>query len=235
MAKRALKSEAKPAEDPVPAEVKPDAVTIDEAKFDELVGAIFTSPPEGTGTPAFKAATADVLAEFPEPEPLVMPTPTAPPAEPYQPGTRTGVFPQAPVQVYETTQGIKSAPPVVIDTKPEEPPPPNWDNLSERTRAELETGRQQVGGTQPLREAIIPKPAPDPRSNVPEPVVEPEPALDMSKLSEQTRAELRAGAEALARRNADYRAVMAKIADQNNDRLEKGSPVAPGDLDYNKR
>jgi hypothetical protein len=228
MAKRALKS--KPVEDPVPAEV-----TTDEAKFDELVGAIFAPSAEGTGAPAFKAATADVLAEFPEPEPLVMPAPTAPPPEPYQPGTRSGVFPQAPVQVYETTQGIKSSPPVVIDTKPEEPPPPNWDNLSERTRAELETGRQQVGGTQPLREAIIPKPAPDPRSNVPEPVVEPEPALDMSKLSEQTRAELRAGAEALAKRNADYRAVLKKLADQSNDRLTAAAPPQPGDMDYNTR
>lgn len=234
MAKRALKIAAPLAEEIVPAEVKTDADI--DSTLDALVGEIAEAPPEGAGVRAFIAPTPDVLAEFPEPPPLVLPPQVeAAPPEPYQPGTRSGVFPQAPQQVYETTQGIKSAPPVIIETKPEEPPPPNWDNLSERTRAELEAGRKQVGGTVPLREAIIPQPAPDPTSNAPQPAAELETPIDWSKLSEQTRAELTAGAEALAKRNADYRAVLKTLADQNNERLEKGSPALPGDLDYNKR
>jgi hypothetical protein len=124
---------------------------------------------------------------------------------------------------------------VVIDTKPEEPPPPNWDNLPERTRAELEMGRKQVGGNLSLQEAIMPKPVPLPTSNRPEPAAEPEASLDWSKLSEQTRAELRAGAEALAKRNADYRAVLKKLADQSSDRLTAAAPPQPGDMDYNTR
>lgn len=229
MAKRALKAEVSPV---VPLEVKPDEVAIDTT-LDMLVGSIVELPPEGTGTPAFQALSPELLAEFEPPPPLVLPTQAeAPPAEPpveYQ-NSRGGVFPQATV----VTQGIRSAPPVIIDTKPEEPPPPNWDNLPERTRAELEMGRKQVGGTRPLREAIIPQAAPEPKSNVPEVDATPEPAIDWDKLSEQTRAELRAGAEALAKRNADYRAVLKKMSDRNSARLEQAAPATAGDMDYNK-
>jgi hypothetical protein len=242
-----------PSADPiVPLEVKADEAKADEAKADEvkisdaevddildaLVGPIAELPPEGTGAPAFQALSPELLAEFPPPPPLVLPTqaeaaPAEPPVE--HQNSRGGVFPQAPVHAYEVTQGIRSTPPVIVDTKPEEPPPPNWDNLPERTRAELEMGRKQVGGTQPLSEAIIPRPAPGVRSNVPEEPSAPEPAVDLSKLSEQTRAELRAGAEALAKRNADYRAVLKSVADRNSDRLEQAAPAAPGDMDYNTR
>jgi hypothetical protein len=239
MSRSVVKRKEAPIEPAVPLEVKADEVKISDAEVDDildvLVGPIAELPPEGTGAPTFQALSPELLAEFPAPEPLVMPSPVVAPSEPYQPGTRSGVFPQAPVHAYEVTQGIKSAPPVIIDTKPEEPPPPNWDNLPERTRAELEMGRKQVGGDLSLQEAIMPQPAPLPTSNLPEPAAEPEAPLDWSKLSEQTRAELSAGAEALAKRNADYRAVLKKLADQSNDRLAAAAPPRPGDMDYNTR
>lgn len=233
MAKRALKAEVSPVAPAVPLEVKADEGAIDEA-LDMLVGSIAELPPEGTGTPAFQALSPELLAEFEPPPPLVLPaqaevTSAEPPVE-YQ-NSRGGVFPQA----TELTQGIRSAPPVIVDTKPEEPPPPNWDNLPERTRAELEMGRKQVGGTRPLREAIIQQAAPATKSNVPETEAAPEPAIDWDKLPEQTRAEMRAGAEALAKRNADYRAVLKKMSDRNSARLESAAPAAVGDMDYNTR
>lgn len=242
MSRSVVKRKEAPTEPAVPLEVKADEVKISDAEADDildvLVGPIAELPPEGTGAPTFQALSPDLLAEFPPPPPLVLPPDAAvvgAPPEPYQPGTRSGVFPQAPVHAYEVTQGIKSAPPVIIDTKPEEPPLPNWDNLPERTRAELEMGRKQVGGDLPLQEAIMPQPAPLPTSNLPEPAAEPEAPLDWSKLSEQTRAELSAGAEALAKRNADYRAVLKKIADKSSDRLTAAAPPQPGDMDYNTR
>lgn len=238
MAKRALKAEVSPVAPVVPLEVKADEVKADDKATDDildmLVGSIVELPPEGTGAPVFQVATPDVLAEFEPPPPLVLPpqgeaTPAEPPVE-YQ-NSRGGVFPQATV----VTQGIRSAPPVIVDTKPEEPPPPSWDNLPERTRAELEMGRKQVGGTRPLREAIIPRATPEPKSNVPEVDATPEPAIDWDKLSEQTKAELRAGAEALAKRNADHRAVLKAMSDRNSARLEQAAPATAGDMDYNTR
>lgn len=210
-----------------------DAPIPEEPKVDERpVGEIKELPPEGEGKPAFRTLPVDDLKGFAPPEPL-------PDLAGTESNTRPNVsLPPATILSSEQSSRMGAGDPNVVHTSPQVPPAaPSLDHLPEKTRQELEAGRRAVGSKKSLAEALAADTPVNPTSNVSQSPaeVETEKEPDWSKLPERTRRELEAGREALRRKDADYRAVVQKVAAADRERLEAGAPADPGDLTYSEK
>lgn len=201
---------------------------------------IVEAPPEVTGvTPEFRQPTADELKEFPPPPPLVMPTEPTPDPAPQPTVAPVGI----PLVMDDKSAsagvvvGTRTEPPKVVETRPTPPPPaPSFEDLPEKTKAEMRAGRTAIGGAAVSFEQAVEQQAPDaPRDAARPHDAEPRPgdaAVDLSQLPERTRLEIQAGRDLLARKRADYQAVVDKVAGDAAKRLEEGGPAKPSDLDY---
>lgn len=185
--------------------------------------------PEVTGVaPAFHEPTADELKEFPPPPPLITPL-SAPLSAPLAMDDKSTNG--------RAIMGTRTDPPKVVETRPEPPPPgPAFDDLPEKTKAEMRAGRKAIGGDVndgSLSDAVL-RQAPDrPVTPVVPHARDARPAdVEPSKLSERTRLEIQAGRDLLARKKADYKAVLDKVAGNNAKKLEDGAPADASDLDY---
>jgi hypothetical protein len=191
---------------------------------------IVEQPPEVVGVAAaFHTPTLDELKDFPPPPPLTAPIAAvaAPPA--MDDKTTHG----------KAMMGTRTEPPKVVETRPAPPPAGTaFDDLPEKTKAEMRAGQQAIGhrGDDASLSRAIDQQAPNKeRPGATSHGRNERPAgsdIDESKLSERTRLELKAGRDLLARKNADYKAVLDKVAGNAAKRLDEGAPAAPSDLDY---
>ncbi len=222
-----------------------------QAQPDEAIKIVEAPPPaESIGTPEFRTPSTDELTQagFPPEPPLETPRqePVAEAAEPPPPVTVTVT---TPVGVPANVRGVSSEQGVdgsagdfrtgggtqIRDTGPVPiPSPPAFDDLPEKTRAELMAGHLALGRseasfrfvqpldrqdvtTQPHAPAAIPSDAPKDEE------------IEWSKLPERTRAELQAGRDRLASKRADYQEVRRREAEQRAKDLADGKV---GDMSY---
>lgn len=196
--------------------------------------------------PAFHEPTADELAQFPEPPPITAATPAVPSPPPEAPATRAApVFPLA-----GTVMGDRSShsglsvghavptPQIIIDAPPSPPKEVAFDDLPERTKAEIRGGWLAIHGTMEgftFGGTNTPPAAAPFQPTIDEPVPATEPEIDLSKLSAKTRAELEGGRQRLAQRNSDYQAVLRRVAERDAKKLNAGDAPLPSNMDYSTR
>ena len=205
-----------------------------------IVGKIVEEPaPAPDVERAFRPPTPEELAAFDPPPPIE--APPAPPSEPpLNTGPGTSVFPQAPMVMGDRSThsglvvGHVVPAPQVITPQPDVPrPPPKFEDLSEKTRAELQAGYIAHHGSLKGFELSMPDDGPKVTAPV-VPLVMDEP-VDTSKVSAKTRAEMEAGRSRLAQRNQDYRDVLARVAKNEAAKADEGTAPAPGNMDYTAR
>jgi hypothetical protein len=214
----------------------------------ELVGKIVEAPApaESVGEKEFRTPTAADLTNlgFPPEPPL-----EAPPATPESQPELTPAPPPVPAAKMPAFAGGQSSegktagdsrvgggPPTTTSGPVPIPPPPAFDDLSEKTKAELRAGYRALKGTEEGFRFVQPVDAPAVTTQPPVSVATPKDAPPdepiPTTLSEKTRLELEAGRARIASRNADYQAVQERVAKQAAKDLADGKV---GDLSYPTR
>ncbi len=166
----------------------------------------------------------DILAKFPPPPPIAVPLADK--------SVGLGLLVGIPAPAPEPPPATPPAPPVVGK---------KFHELSSKTQFEIREGWELANPgrpfdaehwQEPVHQAAPPVTAILPREAPLNPVVA---DIDLSKLSPRTRAELEEGAQAIARRNADYAAVVQVEKERAAARLKAGERPTPDAMSYNER
>lgn len=205
------------------------------------IGAIMESPPppESIGAPVFHTPTPEELAAFGaiDVDPA-FPPPVAPPTEPEPPPARmrNDMHGQSSESGDGTAGDYGSRPhaPVPVITAPAVPPDElAFEQLSERTKAELRAGHAALGSREPFQYRPPVDTPPPPPTAAELAAAPPVPdVVDWNTVSLKTRLELEAGQRRLKERDTDYRAVQARVKEQQARDLADNKV---GSLDYPAR
>lgn len=184
-----------------------------------------------------------ILGHFPPPPPMADPTggPSVQSGLIGSGGTPTmvGSLPPMIPAGKVMQQGILSEPPTVVPTEYVATVPPEWESLSEKTKAELMAGRKATGGVMPLQYVVTTQPLEKAQSKLIPPAQEAVPfepqqgdPLTWEGLSEATKAEMRAGRATSEQRRAETRQTMDLAAERNAAKLKAGGRATGDELDY---